>query len=72
MAHATLCCVVLLCARIEGMEHPAREELCDLAEQVMQLRFHKIVGDSDEAETFHLWSFKVIDDLRSREEKACS
>ncbi len=58
--------------RIKGMDEPAREELCDLAEQVKQLRSHTIIADAEEATTFQQWGFKVIDDLRSRDEKACS
>jgi len=46
-----------------NMIKPARTELLALAEQVCQLRYRT------RQDNFMVWSFAVIDDLRSRDEK---
>jgi len=49
--------------RVGNMTKPARTELLALADQVCQLRYRT------RQENFMVWSFAVIDDLRSRDEK---
>jgi len=49
--------------RVGNMTKPARTELLALADQVCQLRY------CTRQENFMVWSFAVIDDLRSRDEK---
>jgi len=52
--------------RVDQMHRPRRHELSSLASRVCNLR-HRAVRERG-GETFYIWSFAVIDDLRSREE----
>jgi hypothetical protein len=53
------------------MTHPARDELCGLADLVKQLRFRTTILDEKEMTEYQIWSFAIINDLRPRDEKAC-
>jgi hypothetical protein len=60
--------VVSWSIRVGGMKQPVRAELADLAEQVMRLRYRaerEVEGRTD----YTIWSFAVITDLRSKEDK---
>ncbi|MGH9753056.1 MAG: DUF3800 domain-containing protein [Blastocatellia bacterium] len=54
--------------RIGEMVEPSRTELAELADLVMALRY-RTVRDGRNNQSFVVWSFKVIDDLRPREER---
>ncbi|MBF0293757.1 MAG: DUF3800 domain-containing protein [Magnetococcales bacterium] len=54
--------------RVGNMTRPARSELGDLAEKVRGLRY-RTIRDRQGIENFVIWSFALIDDLRSRREQ---
>lgn len=54
--------------RLSNMTRPARSELSDLADLVMQLRFSCTITGDDERQ-YPQYSFAVIDDLRARHER---
>ncbi len=54
--------------RFKGMDAPARTELGELAQRVMQLR-HRSIREVNQTANFAVWSFVHIRDLRSREER---
>jgi hypothetical protein len=54
--------------RIGEMDEPSRTELAELADLVMALRY-RTVRDVGNSQSFVVWSFKVIGDLRPREER---
>lgn len=53
--------------RFERMQQPHREELDSLATSVKSLR-HRAVRERNGSD-FPVWSFKLIDDLRSQRER---
>lgn len=59
--------VVSWAVRIKGMDGPSRAELSELAEAVRYLRYKTMV-DKD-GNSFELWSFVFIDDLRPVNER---
>lgn len=54
--------------RFAGMTEPSRPELQEFAEQIKRMRYKTVreIGDNPE---YVIWSFAVINDLRSREEQ---
>ncbi len=60
--------IVSWSVRVGNMQQPVRGEMNDLAQQVMRLR-HKAVREVDNNPNYGIWSFAVIDDLRTREER---
>ena len=54
--------------RFEGMTEPARTELSDLGDQVCRLRY-RAEREVDGLPNYTIWSFAVIADLRSRDER---
>jgi len=55
-------------ARVKGMSQPVRPELAGLATQVMGLRYRTERGMEGKL-NYIIWSFAVITDLRSKEDK---
>lgn len=56
--------------RVGGMSEPARPELDDLGSLVRQLRHRAILDDRPGyPDGFVVWSFAVIDDLRTLDER---
>jgi hypothetical protein len=54
--------------RFGGMDGPARTELSDLAQRVVQLR-HRSIREVGQTPNFVVWSLVYIRDLRSKEER---
>jgi hypothetical protein len=54
--------------RVGSMDRPRREELADLAMQVIELRY-STTRDLGLGQSPRVWSFALIDDLRPREER---
>ncbi len=54
--------------QVGSMQAPTRPELGSLADQVCQLRY-RAVRQVNEQENFVVWSFAIIDDLRSKAEE---
>jgi hypothetical protein len=59
--------VIVWSVRVGTMARPARPELAPFGRTVMGLRHHAVRERS--GQPFYVWSFAVIDDLRSRAER---
>lgn len=55
--------------RVGGMSAPSRAELNVLGRLVLQLRHRALVARPGYPDGFSVWSFAVIDDLRTRDER---
>ncbi|MFN0145202.1 MAG: DUF3800 domain-containing protein [Dehalococcoidia bacterium] len=55
--------------RVGDMSAPQRQELSDLGRLVLQLRHRATVARPGYPDGFSVWSFAVIDDLRTRDER---